>query len=407
MENPEQIPDTTAPQSTTYGPNEPRKFPKIGLAVLVLLMLGLGGLAWYSASAPNDNMKTTKVEAKSAEEVHEECEDKSQPSEIFTCYELAFKTDMEANGAKSTLVMLEQLERMGGYAKANCHPLSHKVGNIALHHYGTVLAASPHYLPVCYSGYYHGILEEYLGTVSDYQTGVVTACGKLEDKVYMDWFQCTHGLGHGIMQYRENDVLVSVKDCDLVDPGNAAREICYAGVFMENITTDQKTGHPSKFIKAEDPIYPCNIVETKYKSACYFLASSMILRLNSYNFPDAFKKCSTAEVPYRHLCFQSLGRDVSGTYLRDIAKVNELCPLAESAYIGDCYYGAVRDFINEKGEFDTGLAMCEATPEAYKPSCYSAMIFDLGLFKSGQAYIDICNRMPQTYKTQCLASKRS
>lgn len=376
-------------------------------AALVLVVLG--GIIFLLLHKPKTRTEQKAAVTKTAVEIHTECEAKAQPTLVFGCYEQAFKDDMAANGARSTLTLLDDIQKLGGYGQSNCHPLAHKIGNLALHYYGTVLAASPYYLPVCYSGYYHGLLEEYLANEPDFKTAVVTACGKYDTtKVYFDWFQCTHGLGHGIMQYETDDVLKSVKDCDFIDPSNDARRICYGGVFMENITTDDKTGHPSKFIKASDPIYPCDIVETKYKDSCYFLSSSMILRLNGYNFADAFQTCNTkAEEPYKYLCYQSLGRDVSGTYGRSIAKVNELCMLGDPRFIGDCYFGAVRDFINEKGEFDTALPMCAATPEAYKNTCYSAVDFDLGLFKKGQAYIDVCNQMPEIYKQQCLSLKKS
>src|SRR5581483_10607926 len=164
----------------------------------------------------------------------------------------------------------------------------------------------------------------YIATEPDLKTAVTTACGIYDPtKPYFDWFQCDHGLGHGIMQYEQDDVLKSVKDCDMLDTANQAREICYGGVFMENITTDAKTGHPSKYIKADDPIYPCDIVGTQYKSTCYFLSSSMILRLNNWNFPLVFQTCNTkAEKDYLWLRYQSLGRDISGTYQNSIAKVN-------------------------------------------------------------------------------------
>jgi hypothetical protein len=370
----------------------------------------IAGVFWFNAkhgSNSPDSSGTNQSASKTPAQIHTNCEGKQQPSLIFDCYTQALKDDMAATNAKHTLELLDAVNKLGGYAEQNCHPLSHKVGNLALHQYRTVLAASPYYLPVCYSGYYHGLLEEYLATEPNLKTAVTTACGRLENKVYFDWFQCTHGLGHGVMQYRQDDVLLSVKDCDLLPDENFAQKICYGGVFMENITTDAKTGHASKFIKASDPIYPCNIVETRYKDSCYFLSSSMILRLNGYNFQKGFQSCDTAETQYIYLCYQSMGRDVSGTYQRNIAKVNELCPQGNKDYIAECYFGAVRDFINEKGEFDTGLSMCSATPDVYKPRCYQAVNYDLGLLKKNQAYVDVCNQMPENYKTQCLALKKS
>lgn len=403
------------------------KIRQIALAVIGIAIIGFA--IWWGESKPQQSPQTneTKTEStdrvvspdtvpivdpaiytKSPEQIHSDCEARGESSFIFDCYSQALHDYMVETDARKTLELLGKLSQLGGYSQSNCHPLSHKIGNIAVHVYGSVLAASPYYLPTCYSGYYHGLLEEYIATEPDLKTAVTTACGTYDSsKVYFDWFQCDHGLGHGIMQYEQDDVLASLKDCDLVDSANFAREICYGGVFMENITTDEKTGHPSKFIKTDDPIYPCDIVEVQYKGSCYFLSSSMILRLNGYNFQAGFKSCDTAEKAYIYLCYQSMGRDISGAFHNSIDKVNELCPQGNPEYVGDCYYGAVRDFINAEGEFDTALPMCAATPEDYKSRCYNAMIYDLGLLKTGMDYTNVCNQMPEIYKNQCLQAKKS
>ena len=341
------------------------------------------------------------VASASAAEVHKECEAKPQSSQISDCYETAFKSDMQKNGAKSTLILLENLEKLGGYAQSNCHPLSHVVGNIALHVYGSVPAAAPEYLPVCHSGYYHGLLEEYLGTAESYEKGVTEVCGAPETSKYFNWFQCTHGLGHGVMQFRDNELPLALKDCDLVDVAHSGREICYAGAFMENITTDEKTGHPAKYIKKEDTMYPCNAVDIQYKSACYFLASSQIFKIKGWDIPKYINDCQQAEKDYRWLCYQSMGRDVAGSTLRNVEKVSELCAFAVEAFRSDCYFGAVRDFVNEKGEFDSGITLCNTIAEGFRQRCYDAIFLDLGLIKSGNDALAVCAKMSEPYQAQC------
>lgn len=378
------------------------KFNKFFLAFGAVVLIGLA-LILIDSRKPEESPGKI-VSTASASEIHELCEAKPQPSEIFDCYDQNFESYMRANGGRQTLVLLDDLQKMGGYAQSNCHPLSHKVGNIALHVYGSVPNAVPEYLPVCHSGYYHGLLEEYLATAESYEKGVAQVCGSPAGSSYFNWFQCTHGLGHGVMQFRDNELPQALKDCDIVDSANSAREICYAGSFMENITTDEKTGHPAKYIKKDDPIYPCNFVESQYKSACYFLASSQILKINGWNMPGAMKICETeAETEYRWLCFQSVGRDVAGSSLRNVSKVNGLCMLASEQWRSDCFFGAVRDFINEKGEFDGGITLCNTITDDYRQKCYDAIFLDLSLFKKGQDYELVCGKMPENYKNQCLA----
>jgi hypothetical protein len=394
-------------QNNDTTPQGFKRYAKYIPGLLGLVGLAVAGFIYYQKADPQEISKNaiTPVAVANASEIHADCEARGSGGEIFACYEVNFETYMRANGGKKTLELLDQLEKMGGYAKSNCHPLSHKVGNIALHVYGSVPNAVPEYLPVCHSGYYHGLLEEYLGTAESYEKGVAEVCGTTQTQPYFNWFQCMHGLGHGIMQFRDNEVPQSLKDCDLVDPTGQAREICYAGVFMENITTDEKTGHPAKYIRKDDPIYPCNSVEEKYKSACYFLASSQILKINGWNFQETFKACANdAEPAYRWLCNQSLGRDVSGSTLRNKDRVKELCGLAaDFTAKADCYFGAVRDFTNEKGEFEGGIELCKFIESDFHQKCYDALFLDMSLYKSGQAFVDVCALMPEPYKAQCLS----
>lgn len=371
----------------------------------VLAILVLAAVLWQSRGKPlpKNPGQPPGAGAVNAASIHTDCEAKPQSYEKFDCYELVFAGYMKDNGAKQTLVLLEDLNKLGGYASSNCHPLSHKIGNIALHVYGSVPKAAPEYLPVCHSGYYHGLLEEYLSNAPSYEEGIKVVCGAPADG-YFNWFQCTHGLGHGVMQYREDEVPQSLKDCDLVDPANQGPEICYGGVFMENITTEEKTGHRSKYTRKEDPIYPCNAVEERYKSACYFLSSSMILKLNGWDFEKGFKTCDTSEKTYRWLCYQSMGRDVAGSTLRNNEQSKRLCLLGTSDEARQhCYFGAVRDFINEKGEFDTAIGFCNFIDEAYRQKCHEAIFLDMALFKKGPAFLEVCGKMQGPYRQQCEA----
>lgn len=370
----------------------------------LIAVAGVGILAvilWNSRS-DDSNLKTDlSPNVASAASLHSDCEAKPQPKNISDCYKAAFEIYMNQSGGKKTLMLLDDLEKLGGYAKTNCHPLSHIVGNIALHVYGNVPNAAPEYLPVCHSGYYHGLLEEYLGTAVSYETGIAEVCGKPTDN-YFNWFQCTHGLGHGVMQFRDDEVPQSLKDCDILDPAHAAREICYAGAFMENITTDEKTGHKSKYTKPEDPLYPCNAVERQYRSACYFLSSSMILKLNGWNFEQGFKECDKAEADFRHLCYQSMGRDVAGSSLRDKEQSKRLCLYGTNQDArNQCYFGAVRDFINEKGEFDSAIGFCNMVDKDHQKYCFDGVFVDLGLYQKGQTFLATCAKINEPYQTEC------
>jgi hypothetical protein len=386
-----------------------KKLNTLFLIPVVIAVFAIAGFVLYKSRKQPQQETSPQILASlgTPEQIHAKCEAPTAPSDKFDCYAQTFKTFMEAtgkaNGGRATLTLLDSLQKLGGYANINCHPLSHKVGNIAFDYYGSVPAAVPQYLPTCSSGYYHGLLEEYLSTAPDYFQGIKVVCGTTHGgPEYFDWFQCTHGLGHGVMEYRNDEIPQALKDCDTIDPAYQAHEICYAGVFMENITTDVKTGHASKYIKPDDPIYPCDFVDTQYKNACYFLSSSMILRLNNWNFQDAFHTCDTrAEKSYVWLCYESMGRDISGSTLMDKTQVSKLCQLGSADMIGECFFGAVRDFINYQGQFNTAVDLCNYTPTQYQEKCYSGIFLDLGLYHKGQDFLNVCATMPDHFKAEC------
>ena len=69
-------------------------------------------------------------------------------------------------------------------------------------------------------------------------------------------FNCWHGVGHGVMMARGNDLRASLDVCDSLGSGSAA-DGCWQGVFMENINAvfrDQ--ARPGVFSPAH-PLRPC------------------------------------------------------------------------------------------------------------------------------------------------------
>ncbi|HEX5429814.1 MAG TPA: hypothetical protein VFX17_01905 [Patescibacteria group bacterium] len=243
-----------------------------GIAVLSALVLAIGFLSWsLSRSAKSGVVSASDLASESAQQIHSQCETLGQNEFIFECYSDVLNDYMRSTDARQTLQLLDSLQSLGGYAQANCHPLTHKLGNLALDYYGSVLTASQYYLPICYFGYYHGIVEEYISTQSDMRTALTTACGVYDDsnpsENYAEWYQCGQGLGHGIMEYEQDNVLKSLQDCDLLDPSFDARKICYSGVFADDVTGEGETNFKSALL-SKDYINVCNQLPENYKQQC-------------------------------------------------------------------------------------------------------------------------------------------
>ena len=126
------------------------------------------------------------------------------------CYEQAFGNLAYDDGPKKALEELDKLSATNGTVAADCHPIAHKIGAGGLLHYkGDVGKAFADGSATCGSGYYHGLLQWKLaGVRADQVAGIAsTVCKdpKIEANAFI-YYQCNHGLGHGLMLYTGLDL---------------------------------------------------------------------------------------------------------------------------------------------------------------------------------------------------------
>ncbi|TSC74293.1 MAG: hypothetical protein G01um101448_237, partial [Parcubacteria group bacterium Gr01-1014_48] len=227
----------------------------------------------------------------------------------------------------------------------------------------------------CWSGYYHGVME---GIVSKIGSKVAdkldSICADLPGKAEytFDYYNCVHGLGHGVMYILNNDVPASLKLCDNLT-GWWEQSSCHGGVFMENIIADE-VNHVSKFLSKDDPHYPCSGVDDKYKSTCYLMQTSRMLTLAGGDFTIVFKQCGEAPVVHVNTCYQSLGRDASGRSISNVLQTKASCLLApNSDALKYCFRGAAMDFISYHHSDVQAKELCAAAPLELQEDCFSVV----------------------------------
>ncbi len=299
------------------------------------------------------------------------------------CYTKRLQTLIETSGTEKALDVLEKLGALDSAIPPMGHPLAHDMGHFSLQHYGDAAVAFGHCRELYSSGCYHGVLEAYLSQEQNVsREGLSSLCERIgQGRDLIIKFQCLHGLGHGLTMHF-HELPESLSYCDFL-PTQWDQESCYAGVFMEHIVAvNNPNPHHTHTheLKAEDPHYPCSTVEQKYLSACYLMQSSAILMLNGYNFADAFKICDGAPANFISICYQSMGRDVSGNTQRNTESSIKLCLLGTKPYVGQCIRGVVKDFINAVSNASPGIEFCKQVPDSYKWDCYNAtgeMIYSL------------------------------
>jgi hypothetical protein len=326
----------------------------------------------------------------------------------WPCYEQAFGNVAFEDSPKAAIALLEQRMRTDASVAGNCHRIAHAMGAAMLARYkGSVAQAFVNGTAVCWSGVYHGILERAFVGVSFDELGAVGR--KLCDdadirRTSFIAYQCVHGLGHGLMIYTGYDLPLALKTCD--QQATAWDQTsCTSGVFMENLSSSY--GVKSRWLKDANPIYPCDAVAQRHKLYCYLMVTSRILPLVNWDWRKAAEWCRRSDRGWVGTCFQSLGRDASGSSNRDPRTILEHCAVAGNME-GDCIYGAARDIVSNDAGAAAASRFCALAPGGYRPRCFEGIGTILGnLYPSGEDRRKACAGVTRTFYAACVRGARA
>jgi mono/diheme cytochrome c family protein len=319
------------------------------------------------------------------------------------CLEQAFGNLVYNEGPKPALATLQSMMTSNTAVAADCHRIAHRMGSAALTRFKDKVA--PAFIagsPVCASGYYHGIIERaFLGQPTN-KLGIVARQLCSDPKINAQRFlayQCIHGLGHGLMIYTGYDLPGSLKTCDNLRTG-FDKVSCSGGVFMENFNSSY--GVTSKYLRKNDPIYPCNSVAQRHKLYCYLLVTANILRVENYDLKKTAEGCRRSEAAWVRTCFESFGRDASGIAGKSATKALASCRLAKSNE-GDCLYGVSREIVNADAAGGRGGRFCARAPARYRVHCYEGVGSVLAsLEQTAEALRARCRAVSGRYDHGCL-----
>jgi mono/diheme cytochrome c family protein len=309
----------------------------------------------------------------------EECQGGSE------CLQQAFGNLAYEDGPAAALERLEQMQASDPGVRAACHPIAHMIGAGGLLHFdGAVGKAFVAGNATCASGYYHGLLQWKLaGVEKDKATEVAReACTDPEIKENnYNYYQCNHGLGHGLMLYTGYELPLALQMCH-----GLATEFdqvsCSGGVFMENLSSS--FGLKSRWVREDNLLYPCNIVSRQDKLYCYLLVSSRILPEVGWDWKKAADWCRRSERDFVDICFQSYGRDASGTAVQEPVKANEFCAQAGSGE-KECIFGAARDIMNNNSRDPRGGKFCRIVKAKFRSYCFYGLGTIIGTQRADEA----------------------
>lgn len=269
---------------------------------------------------------------------------------------------------------------------SSCHELTHYVGQAAYAKYGSYSEAFQDGVHVCYGGFYHGVMEGYfMDDSSDLMPFslekvaqvVPNLCGEVQDHANeMLFYECLHGLGHGLMFLTEMELPTALDLCDTLT-GDHKRAGCYQGVFMENATSTTNPDHVSEWVHTDDPMYPCSLFEGLRAEVCYQYQSTYFLRLVSTppnnNWIGAGELCM--QVPEKQVsgCFVILATGIP-SYTNDFEEMHDICTQFPESYYGECVSGVITAlggwYSNQTEPMEQ---FCEGVQTQYQSVCASSV----------------------------------
>lgn len=293
------------------------------------------------------------------------------------CYQDYYNGLVEGKSIAAAFADLKVRYNENDYIRAQCHPLAHVIGNAAAKKFASPGEAYLEGDSFCWSGYHHGVLEGIIGRIGlqNLPAQMDAICDKIHDKERygFDYYNCVHGLGHGVMAVNDDQLFKALELCDELT-GGWEQTSCASGVYMENVIIDNKNHH-TDYLKPDDPLYPCNASPGRYKDTCYLMQTSYMLKINGGDFVKTFQWCSEAEEAHRNTCYTSLGRDASGRSTSNINQTHDACLLGS---VGDqqtyCVIGAVKDFVSYFHSDVQARQLCESFAATdLKQTCLSTM----------------------------------
>ncbi len=295
----------------------------------------------------------------------------------------------------------------------DCHIAMHYIVNAEYKNGADLLDIWNECDTTCFGACYHGGLEGLLerenlhGADEDAVSAYLkNLCDSVKDKYPKLEYQCYHGIGHALMLLTEGDLPQSLSMCDSLIQNNQSRK-CYEGVFMENLPTVSTAEHAPKFIKADDPLYPCNTIDARFAAECYAFQVSYFRFLAKGDLMKTAEYCRLVPKQHQEGCFEQIGMLIAGSNT-DYAVWNQMCAgMPDDEARQSCMFGGTTFFVDRfPGNVERLLGVfqyCSAVDNQYKKVCYARGGQILRQFADETAVSSACANLPELdYQDECL-----
>lgn len=332
-----------------------------GLFVFLVALLGITHLQKQELTAPLVPMKQHSLS-----------------DEEYTKLQKILEDDVTQHSPKEALTELNKQSMSDAAVARVCHGLAHAVGHAAYKKYQSFGKATEYQNDMCNSGYLHGVIESHFVSSKDIFQTMQTVCEEYDPNIFVGW-ECYHGVGHGLMFFTNNMLPKSVKLCNTYTD-TTKQTACRNGVFMENFTTDQKL-HPSRYLQADNPFYPCPSQQETQKADCYLYAPTYYLSLYRNDYTGALQWCKTAEKDFQLSCMQGVGMQTMKDGINKPQVAESVCMQASGQAQQACIVGMLNLYMNHFGRVDEAKALCPKLHKENHTTCKDLIASQEHFFK--------------------------
>ena len=328
---------------------------------LVCLVIGLIATRTVSAQIDGSMTASSITDLPSLQAV-KACLAAAQSAE---CLDNLFRQSLKTHSTKEVLALLQRFENQDPDLRRDCHPVVHAVGRETFKAKGNIHESFSACDQTCHSGCFHGSVERFLRGEEIYsQIDQHPSQAELKRKATLACdpgiavilrFQCLHGLGHALLFFSRYQLSSSLAICDVL-PEDWSRRSCYGGVFMENVFNATPE---LRDVSATDYHYPCNKLDSRYRSECYLMQTSRMAEMG-LTPAQLFEECQKAG-EYSSACTLSIGRDLSNEVrIGDKRATAEKCEIVIGERRLACMRGVVFALIDNTWDGRYALPFCTA-----------------------------------------------
>ena len=295
------------------------------------------------------------------------------------------------------------------------HQLAHTIGRATSRHYGmdgeSFLMCPSDFQYGCYHGFFeHALLET--NSPLDVAKQI---CGAFPDNAFNDIFYCYHGMGHGIMMNEGHNLYASLALCDMLP--NRWQRTCWDGVFMQNVIgySDVDSSYAFNTFDEDDLLAPCNVVDEKYRPACYRKHAQYLFSLPDTSLDAVVRACDGAG-DWAKDCAGGFGEIIvtpsskqhyisdDGSYSEQIVQICRT--FSTDKAISGCIARAAVD-MSLYYDFDVVVDFCNTVAVGYKRECFSGIHVGYITLNADVGENEVlCATVPEIYQQYCLFGRQ-